>query len=107
MRANTTRNNTSYSRKDGDENGARIYQLMLNSMQLLPITDIVQITEPNPVEKRGPPDDSPDDSLPKTHKKQNTKNMNTPKKNMPIRGSVRGSNTSKSSSKPIDVPMDI
>ena len=45
-----SQNFSSYKRKDGDENGSRIYQTMLNSMQLLPITDIHKITTPSPPE---------------------------------------------------------
>ena len=41
----TTRNTSSYKYKEGDENGNRVYQVMLNSMQLLPITDISKITK--------------------------------------------------------------
>jgi hypothetical protein len=38
------RNDGGYRPKDGEQNGVRIYQLMLNSMQILPVANISQIT---------------------------------------------------------------
>ena len=35
-----------YKPKEGEQNGVHIYQLILNSMQMLPITNILQITIP-------------------------------------------------------------
>jgi len=32
-----------FKAKDGEQNGSRIYQLMLNSMQILPVADISHI----------------------------------------------------------------
>jgi len=32
--------NGNFKAKDGEQNGTRIYQLMLNSMQILPVADI-------------------------------------------------------------------
>jgi hypothetical protein len=35
--------NGNFKAKDGEQNGSRIYQLMLNSMQILPVADISHI----------------------------------------------------------------
>ena len=35
--------NSNFKAKDGEQNGTRIYQLMLNSMQILPVADISHI----------------------------------------------------------------
>jgi hypothetical protein len=36
-------NNTRFRPRDGEQNGSRVYQLILNSMQVLPVTDISKI----------------------------------------------------------------
>jgi hypothetical protein len=35
--------------KDGDENGSYVYQAMLNTMQVLPVTDIFEISNTYPL----------------------------------------------------------
>ena len=42
MRPNNN-NNSRFQPRDGEQNGSRIYQLILNSMQILPVTDISKI----------------------------------------------------------------
>jgi hypothetical protein len=39
----SNKQNGNFKAKDGDQNGARIYQLMLNSMQVLLVADISHI----------------------------------------------------------------
>jgi hypothetical protein len=36
----SNKQNSNFKAKEGEQNGARIYQLMLNSMQVLPVADI-------------------------------------------------------------------
>ena len=43
MRPNNN-NNSRFQPRDGEQNGSRVYQLILNSMQILPVTDISKIT---------------------------------------------------------------
>jgi hypothetical protein len=50
----TTQKTSPYKQKDGDGNGSCVYQAILNSMQILPVTDIVQITHSQSGEKRKP-----------------------------------------------------
>ena len=87
-----SRNNSNYNRKEGDENGARIYQLMLNSMQILPINDITEISLPDSSQKR-----KIEETPAKTTKKRNTKVMQA-------RNSVAGPSTR--SSKTTNIAMD-
>jgi hypothetical protein len=49
-----TTNNSKNKQKDADGNGSCIYQAILNSMQILPMTDIIQITHSQSGEKRKP-----------------------------------------------------
>ena len=39
----SNRANSNFKLKDGEQNGSRVYQLMLNSMQVLPVADILKI----------------------------------------------------------------
>jgi len=39
----SNKNAGNYRPKDGEENGSRIYQMMLNLMQVLPVADILQM----------------------------------------------------------------
>ena len=99
-------NNSSYARKDGDENGTRIYQMMLNSMQLLPFTDGYHINDPSSTgEKRKASNEAVAKS--DSPKKKITKTTRTPKKVMPVRGSVGGPNQAKSLPKSSDLAMEI
>ena len=100
------RTNSSYARKDGDENGTRIYQMILNSMQLLPFTDGYQIGDPGSTgEKRK----ASNETLAKSDspKKKTAKTTRTPKKVMPVRGSVGGPNQTKNFPKSNDLAMEI
>ena len=99
------RNNTSYARKEGDENGARIYQMILNSMQILPFSDPNQIGDPSSIgQKRKASDETPSKS--ESSKKRNAKPTRASKKFMPVRGSVGGPNHSKNLPKSTDIAMD-
>ena len=90
-----TRNTSNYTRKEGDENGARVYQLMLNSMQILPINDITEVSRHNSLQKR-----KTDETPVKAAKKRNTKIMQA-------RNSVAGpSNTKTRSMKTANSAMD-
>ena len=72
----TSRNNSSYKHKEGDENGSRVYQLMLNSMQILPITDISKITN-LPQKRKIESDDAGSSNRKKKDPPQNKKKVNT------------------------------
>jgi hypothetical protein len=68
----SNRNEGGYRPKDGEQNGVRIYQLMLNSMQMLPVANISQITEQQKTISAGSAKEkrkAAENIGPKTHKK--------------------------------------
>jgi hypothetical protein len=75
-----TRGNGNYRFKDGDENGTRVYQVILNSMQLLPVNDIFTIINApiNIPEKRKPEANS--EFISKSNKKKPAATMKTTNK---------------------------
>ena len=100
----SSRTNNSYRRKDGDDNGVRIYQMILNTMQVLPVTDIAHIIQSKPSLKRKPSIDNNVETISKTHKKKTTKP--TRSSNRVVTGSVGGPSTSKHS-KMMENSMDM
>lgn len=108
LRPNLRSDSSFKKKKEQDENGAHIYQLILNSMQLLPIADIQQITrnhgeDSKVVEKRKPVEEIQPTS---PQKKKTTRTAKPSTTKIPnLRGSVGG--LSKNNSKLSNDAMDV
>ena len=98
------KNTSTFRYKEGDENGSRVYQLMLNTMQILPVPDVFEISNTFPTSDVPLKRKSSIDTNIKTHKKKaRIQNITTGK--MATRQTANNAKAS-SSSKP-DVTMDI
>jgi hypothetical protein len=91
----SNKQNGNFKAKDGEQNGVRIYQLMLNSMQVLPVADISHIVflnnnivDTTPSSSKGkrkagtavdgqPPKKKKADSTPTKKSTQNTRKKDT------------------------------
>lgn len=98
---------SAFKRKDGDENGSRIYQTILHSLQLLPVTDIDLIV-PKPVTSIPPQKRKETDDVDTSVKQRKKKQVTPPKKGDKITTrSATTSNIASGSKNDSDVNMDI
>ena len=70
----SSQNNPKYKRGIRDANGTRVYQVILNSMQVLPVTDIFQITNTAAPTTTTPQKRKPADNLKTSVKARKKKN---------------------------------
>ena len=94
MSPNNNIKNSRFRPRDGEQNGSRVYQLILNSMQILPVTDILALLDNHITD----PDKSP------TNKKQKgsviaDKRPSSRKKNTDVGASTTRKSTRKAENK--------
>ena len=106
----SNKNVGNYRPKDGEQNGSRVYQLMLNSMQVLPVANISDIVLEHGIVKAVPCSKNKrkateDGGVPQQRKKRS--NGDGPSSNKPTRKSKRANNPSKDDIPKADMPMEL
>ena len=99
------RGNGNFRFKEGDENGSRVYQVILNSMQVLPVNDIFTIVNApiNIPEKRKT--ESSSEPVSKSNKKKPATTMKTTNKKV-TRRTVAQNDPSLASGSKTEMEMD-